>query len=826
MDLNQRKLYKSEWESIEIPVSSDEKKILQMITNGFYENDIYINRNESLHQYLKITMNEKMEDYIYILYLKPSIDKLVEQYQLDDFKVNVNSLVRINSTDKVRLEQNSLEYLKKQNLFEFVLMDLCDEYLKTKEIFYYFTFYHLMKNKISINKNVHSFCLYFLNKYEHDFKKYDCIKNAVHIIEKNQYLFKYKDIQLYPHQKQIFNVFNKDHIQPMLMLYIAPTATGKTITPIGLSAKYKIIFVCAARHVGLALAKSAISINKKIAFAFGCETSDDIRLHYFAAKDYTINKKTGGIKKVDNSNGINVEIMICDISSFEIAMYYMLAFHSKEEMILYWDEPTITLDYESNPFHSIIKKNWKINEIPFVVLSSATLPKEYEIQSTILSFQNKFHNAIIKSIISHDCQKSIPIINSQGYAVLPHTFYRSYDSLQECILHCEEYLTLLRYFDLGEIVYFIDFLKRKQIIDDECINTYFETIENINMNNLKIFYLYILKHISRESWNAFIHEYFLLQEKRPILKENIDVDLKGNKIKKSTIKNTNHNHDVGIYLTTKDSYTLTDGPTLYLCDDIHKISKFCIQQSNIPVFIMDELREKILFNNKINEKLVKLEKENESWKEKQDKKLNDTISQSSSKNIHKYNRDCNVDEEKNQQSKIMIEMEKWRKCLKQIHLNDTFIPNKYNHIKKWAENIETKNSFTCDISDSFINDIMLLDVEDDWKILLMMGIGILFPNANTQYSEIMKKLADTQKLFLIIASNDYIYGTNYQFCHGYIGKHFNLTQEKVIQALGRLGRNDIQKNYSARIRDDEIIHKILSFEKNKIEVENMNRLFS
>ena len=46
----------------------------------------------------------------------------------------------------------------------------------------------------------------------------------------------------------------------------SPTGTGKTLTPIGLSEKNKIIFVCAARHVGLALAKAAISCKKKIAF--------------------------------------------------------------------------------------------------------------------------------------------------------------------------------------------------------------------------------------------------------------------------------------------------------------------------------------------------------------------------------------------------------------------------------------------------------------------------------------------------------------------------------------------------------------------------------
>ena len=41
----------------------------------------------------------------------------------------------------------------------------------------------------------------------------------------------------------------------------------------------------------------------------------------------------------------------------------MLAFNDASDIIWYWDEPTITLDYESHPFHEILQKNWKQNEI-------------------------------------------------------------------------------------------------------------------------------------------------------------------------------------------------------------------------------------------------------------------------------------------------------------------------------------------------------------------------------------------------------------------------------------------------------------------------------
>ena len=88
-----------------------------------------------------------------------------------------------------------------------------------------------------------------------------------------------------------------------------------------------IFFTSTSFSIGLALAKSAISMGKKIAFAFGCETASDIRLHYFAASDYTRDKRTGGIRKVNNEtlavafdeakklNDVNILLKIFGISS-------------------------------------------------------------------------------------------------------------------------------------------------------------------------------------------------------------------------------------------------------------------------------------------------------------------------------------------------------------------------------------------------------------------------------------------------------------------------------------------------------------------------------
>jgi hypothetical protein len=150
------------------------------------------------------------------------------------------------------------------------------------------------------------------------------------------------------------------------------------------------------------------------------------------------------------------------------------------------------------------------------------------------------------------------------------------------------------------------------------------------------------------------------------------------------------------------------------------------------------------------------------------------------------------------------------------------------HIKRFAANKDTTTVFKPTISEETVEKIMLVDdVDDSWKVLLMMGIGVFGSDVNDNYTVIMKQLAQEQKLYLIIASTDYIYGTNYQFCHGYIGKDLGLmSQEKAIQAMGRVGRNKLQYDYTLRFRDDNIIRKLFEYDDNKPEVMNMAKLFN
>ena len=122
--------------------------------------------------------------------------------------------------------------------------------------------------------------------------------------------------------------------------------------------------------------------------------------------------------------------------------------------------------------------------------------------------------------------------------------------------------------------------------------------------------------------------------------------------------------------------------------------------------------------------------------------------------------------------------------------------------------------------------IMELTVDNYCKVLLLIGIGMFSLNNNKDYNSIMKQLAEEQRLFIIIASSDYIYGTNYQFCHGFLSKDLeHMTQQKVIQALGRIGRNNIQQQYSVRFRDNSMLMKIFEQQSENREADHLCNLF-
>ena len=793
MDLNQCKLTKEEWKIIEVPVSWREKQIIKLIKDGYHNVRIRKNNSLSLLNYLKIGRSDALEKYVFTKYIEPKLKILSTKYNVNIDIVEMKSC-QLKKADKIRFKNTDKQLIDaKEELFEFVLLELLESLYKYKSkesnkwLFYHYTLKILLGYKVDAVNSVFTDLICKLCK-DND-KIVDIVKLVElgeTIIEHNKYLMKYADEELYEHQKQLFTLCKINN--PKLINYIAPTGTGKTMSPLGLSEKHRVIFVCAARHVGLALAKSAISGQKKVAFAFGCNDAEDIRLHYFAAKDYTVNRRSGGIWKVDNTVGDKVEIMITDIKSYLPAMYYMLAFNEKENIILYWDEPTITLDYKEHEFHSIIQRNWQENLIPNVILSSATLPQTHEMQPTISDFRSRFSETDVHTIMSHDCKKTIPLIDKDGYVAMPHYLSRDYEDICRIVQRCHRNETLLRYIDLGEAIRFVTNESVQKAIRNKrySIEQNFTTIEEVTMYNIKKYYIDVLGNIDAKKWVDIIET--IRAQRKPRQLSNI-------------------------HIVTSDARTLTDGPTIFLADDVEKIARFCFQESGIPESVSKRIMKSINFNSVINSKVCTLQKMYEDGTRKDEGK-------------EKKLADGRV---KPEMKKVLNNINELNACIKSVELDPEYVPNSVEHMKRFG--LPTKNSgipFKCDISESVVEQIMMIDdVEDLWKMLLLMGVGVFSQHTSVRYAEVMKLLAQQQKLLIIIASSDYIYGTNYQFCHGYIGKDLsNMSQEKCIQAMGRVGRNNLQQHYSLRFRDNTLISKLFYEENGRPEVENMEKLFN
>jgi hypothetical protein len=739
----QSKLTKAEWEGIEEPISEHDKGVLKFISAAQHAD--LVEGMPTMNSYLKLAPSDEMDLYVWYMY-----------FEKVPFAVPAKTSVKLKKADAIRLQSSKLNTTE---VYELIVVDLCKRFSKNKLVNYY-ALRHMDQLSVS-HPN-----MYVKQLLEHTLASYtpipaELLERAVEVLEENHVLTKYQDRALYDHQKQLFAVFKRE--TPSLIFLRAPTGTGKTLTPVVTTRP--LIFICASRHVALSFAKACISMGRKIAFAFGCEEQADVRLHYFAAADCVRNKRTGRIQKVNNDVGDKVEIMICDVISYQHAMEYMLRFNEAKDMVLYWDEPTVGMDQEAHPLHPIISEAWKNNRIPTIVLSSATLPNTTELGDMVARYQSKFGGEVL-TIDSLDCRvvygKTIKVVDPENKVVLPHYYCPTFADLERCVQHLRTHYALLRYMDLGEVA---KFLTRRKV-----------TLSSDTIMGIKLAYIEQLAAMTAEEWPAVYAEEL--------------------KCRHTAYAST-------IRVMSEDAHTLTNGPTIYMTSDPAKIAAYCLQTANVPSSAMEALQGNLTYNMGISKKIADLEKDEEDSLRvdvEKEKKMAEMRVSAGAK-------------------KIQEELLRLRASIRPVTLSNGYVVNTPAHQARFK--VAAPNAFVCRIDTTMAETVMAMDVPSMYKVLLLMGVGVL-SDINSKYLEMVKDLAAKQALFLIIADTDYIYGTNHQFHHAYIGKDLKLTQEKLIQSFGRVGRGQVQETYSIRLRVDNIAE--LFFPQVKLESVIMNKL--
>ena len=134
MDLHQRKLTKDEWNSIEIPVSAQEKRIIGLITQGYHNVHIRQNKTNSLLSFLKIDYSEALENFVFMKYIQPKMNKMSQKYGFTFDNVETKNCT-LKKADKIRFANTDKQLWQGQEneeLFEFVLLDLLENLYKYK----------------------------------------------------------------------------------------------------------------------------------------------------------------------------------------------------------------------------------------------------------------------------------------------------------------------------------------------------------------------------------------------------------------------------------------------------------------------------------------------------------------------------------------------------------------------------------------------------------------------------------------------------------------------------------------------------------------------
>jgi hypothetical protein len=264
--LAQTKLTKKEWEMVEIKVTPDKLEILEMMEQGYANDKITCYKLQSLVSFLKLENTNEIDNYIYEQFFKKDVTKLLSLLTSPEnitFSHPTKSLKnKVKKSDMIRITHNTTNIIS-ENTYEYILLQFIEKILISKNVqrksksssssssklpndwkFYYFTLYKIQQTFVpNTNKIILLFLSAIFEYLQPSVNIIDFVYNAKLFIEKNDNLFRYKHLTLYEHQKKIISACKTYQSSPKLVLYIAPTGTGKTLTPILLSSAYKVIYV-------------------------------------------------------------------------------------------------------------------------------------------------------------------------------------------------------------------------------------------------------------------------------------------------------------------------------------------------------------------------------------------------------------------------------------------------------------------------------------------------------------------------------------------------------------------------------------------------------
>ena len=106
MDLNQSKLTRAEWETIEKPVSSNEKIVLDLIIKGYDDVELKYNNTKTFLTFTKMESSPSLEYFIFKTYFEDAIQSAINKYGKGSTISNISELNFMNGSEMKHLKSS------------------------------------------------------------------------------------------------------------------------------------------------------------------------------------------------------------------------------------------------------------------------------------------------------------------------------------------------------------------------------------------------------------------------------------------------------------------------------------------------------------------------------------------------------------------------------------------------------------------------------------------------------------------------------------------------------------------------------------------------
>ena len=176
MDLNQLKLSKSEWETIEKPVSESEMEILKLIVEGYQSPNIRKNKTKTFLSYTKIEKSPEIDYYVFRKFFEKNTHESIDKYAQGTPLTNLSALrfmegtalKQLKSIDSMRIKNTEKTISNdKTSIFEYILIELLNnllKYVKNKKQKYAFYLYTLIQIRKTSIADINVIVLRYIDK--------------------------------------------------------------------------------------------------------------------------------------------------------------------------------------------------------------------------------------------------------------------------------------------------------------------------------------------------------------------------------------------------------------------------------------------------------------------------------------------------------------------------------------------------------------------------------------------------------------------------------------------------------------------------------------